>query len=98
MALTLTEIMIVPGTGNKKMAIWKVTGDGTSTTVALNKIKMNKVEAAWTVNLNSEYHRRVSIETYDYIDGYVSTIEIGDSTIGEAIQSGTEHLLVVVGY
>lgn len=99
MALTLTELMVVPGTGKKRMAIYKVTGDGTSTTISVSDLKMSKVEVAWTENINAEYHKKVCVSTYDYVDGYVETIEIGEGLIeGDALQSDKEHLLIVIGY
>jgi len=99
MALTLTELMVVPGTGNKRMVIYKVMGDGTSNSVNVIDIKMSKVEVAWTVNVDAEYHKEVVTKNVDYLAAPTSTIEIGDSAIAEdAIQSGKYHLLIVIGY
>jgi hypothetical protein len=91
--------MVVPGTGNKRMAIWKVTGDGDSTNIAVRLLKMSKIEAAWTVNINAEVHKEVNIGTNDYVDSYVTSIDIGDPAIeDDGIQNAKEHLLIVVGY
>jgi hypothetical protein len=99
MALTLTELMVVPGTGNKRMAIWKVTGDGDTTNIAVAKLKMSKVEAAWTVNINAEIHKEVNVGTNDYVDGFVTSIDIGDPAVeDDGIQNAKEHLLIVIGY
>jgi hypothetical protein len=99
MALTLTELMVVPGTGNRRMAIWKVTGDGDTTNIAIAKLKMAKVEVAWTVNINAADHKNVNVGTNDYVDAYVTSIDIGDPAIeDDGIQSGKEHLLIVIGY
>jgi hypothetical protein len=99
MALTLTELMVVPGTGNKRMAIWKVTGDGDTTNIAVSKLKMSKVEVAWTVNINAADHKEVNVGTNDYVDGFVTSIDIGDPAIeDDGIQNAKEHLLIVIGY
>lgn len=99
MALTLKEIAVMPSTGGKRMAIWKITGDGSSTSITVASLKMSKIEAAWTVNINAEIHKEVFSGTYDYVDGFVSTIEIGDTDVEyDCIQSDKEHLLFVVGY
>jgi hypothetical protein len=91
--------MVVPGTGNKRMAIWQVRGDGSTNAVNVGDIKMSKIEAAWTVNVNAEYHKKICTITYDYIAGPVSIIEIGDGlTQDDAIQNGKDHLLIVIGY
>jgi len=96
MALTLTELMVVPGTGDKRMSIWKVTGDGSSYQVNVADLKMSKVQAAWTENLNASYKIPIYIGNYDYVDGMVSIIELGDG--GNVLENGKEHLLVVIGY
>lgn len=99
MALTLTELMVMPGTANKRMAVWKVTGDGTTNSVNIVDLKMSKIEAAWTVNVNAEYHKNVVTVTQDYLAGPTATIEIGDGlTVEDAIQNGKDHLLFVIGY
>ena len=98
MALTLTELMVVPGTGNKRMVIFKVTGDGTSYQVNVRDLKMSKIEAAWTENINNDYKVDIKVVNYDYVDGPVDIIEIGDGAGSEVILNGKEHLLVVIGY
>jgi hypothetical protein len=97
MALTLTEVTVMPGTGNKRMAIWKVSGDGTSYQINVADLKMSKVEAAWTENISALYKLIVQVENYDYVDGPVSIIELGDEG-GNVLENGKEHLLFVVGY
>lgn len=97
MALTLTEITVMPGTANKRMAIWKVAGDGSSYQITVSDLKMSKVEAAWTENIDAPYKLIVQIENYDYVDGPVSILELGDEG-GNVLENGKEHLLFVVGY
>jgi hypothetical protein len=96
MALTLKELMVVPGTGNKRMVIWKVTGDGSSYQINVRDIKMSKVEAAWTENLTDAYKVQVRVENYDYVDGPVDVIELGYE--GSALADGKDHILFVIGY
>ncbi len=99
MALTLTALMIVPGTGNKRMAAWKVTGDGSSYQVNVRDIKMSKIEAAWCENINSETDIRVVVSNYDYVDGPVDVIELGgDGDLEKPISNGAEIVLFVIGY
>jgi hypothetical protein len=96
MALTLTELMVVPGTGNKRLSVWKVTGDGTSYQINVVDLKMSKVEAAWTENVDDLYRVQVRVENYDYVDGPVDIIELGGE--GTALANGKEHLLFIIGY
>jgi hypothetical protein len=99
MALTLTELMVVPGTGNKLMSAWKITGDGSSYQVTVKDLKMSKIEAAWTENINSEKDVRVVVSNYDYVDGPVDIIELGgDGTLELPITNGAEIVLFVIGY
>ena len=99
MALTLTELMVVPGTGNKRMSAWKVTGDGSSYQVIVKDIKMSKIEAAWTENISSETDVRVVVTNYDYVDGPVDIIELGgNGDLELPISNGAEIVLFVIGY
>lgn len=95
MALTLTEIMVIP-VDNKRMAIYKITGDGTSYQITISDLKMSKVEAAWTENVSNETKLIVRIENYDYVDSYVTILELGDE--GGPLENAKEHLLFVIGY
>lgn len=96
MALTLSEIVTL-NAGHKKLAIYKVTGDGSSYQVAKTSLRLQRIEAAWTENVNDMYKLPVRIENYDYLDdSTVSYIEIGDS--GGPIANGKEHLLFVIGF
>lgn len=96
MALTLSEKMVVPGVGSKRLAIWKVTGDGSSYQISLNDIKMKHVEAAWVENLTNDNPINIRVETYDYIDSYVETLELGDA--GDQLDNGGEVLLFLIGF
>jgi len=97
MALTLTELMVVPGTGNKRQTVYKVTGDGTSYQINVRDVKMQRVEAAWTENLNSETDVRVVTTTYDY--PLQSVIELGgDGDLEKPISNGAVILLFVIGF
>jgi hypothetical protein len=96
MALTLTEKMVVPGVGKKRMSIWKVTGDGSSYQISISDLKMKKVEAAWIENLTNDNPIGVRVETYDYVDAFVETLELGDA--GAQLDNGGEVLLFVIGY
>jgi hypothetical protein len=96
MALTLTELMVVPGTGNKRMVIYKVMGDGAAYQINVRDLKMSKVQAAWTENIDDIYKLQVRTENYDYLAGPVDIIELGEE--GGALASGKYHLLFVIGY
>jgi hypothetical protein len=96
MALTLTELMVVPGTGNKRMVIYKVAGDGASYQINVRDLKMAKVEAAWTENVSDLYKLQVRVENYDYLAGPVDIIELGEE--GGALANGKYHILFVIGY
>lgn len=99
MALTLTEIIVSPGDTQKRQSTWMVTGDGSSYQVNIRDIKMTKVEAAWTENINSETDVRVVIDTHDYLSGPVDIIELGgDGDLEKPISNGAKVLLFVVGY
>jgi hypothetical protein len=96
MALTLTELMVVPGTGSKRMAIWKVTGDGSSYQITRSDLKVAKVEAAWVENVTNDNPIQIRIETYDYLAGPVDILELGDE--GAYLDNGGVVLLFVIGY
>ena len=96
MALTLTELMVVPGTGNKRMVIYKVTGDATSYQINVKDLKMSKVEAAWVENVTNDNLIGIRTENYDYLGGPVDIIELGYD--GGALDSGGVVLLFVIGY
>jgi hypothetical protein len=97
MALTLTEKAVMPATGGKRMAIWLVTGDGSSYQITVKKLKMEKVEAAWTANVDAPYHLTCFTDNYDYTAGPVDYLELGDDG-GNVLENGKKHLLFVVGY
>ena len=96
MALTLTELMVVPGTGNKRMVIYKVTGDGDSYQINVKDVKMSKVEAAWTENIDNDTRIQVRLENYDYLAGPVDIIELGHD--GGALPLNKVHILFIIGY
>jgi hypothetical protein len=97
MALTLSEIAVMPATGGKRMAIWLVTGDGASYQIAVADLKMSKVEAAWTANVDAMYRLSLYTENYDYTAGPVAYLELGDDG-GNVLENAKKHLLFVVGY
>lgn len=96
MALTLTELMVVPGTGSKRMAVWKVTGDGSSYQINRRDLKVAKVEAAWVENVTNDNPVQIRTENYDYLGGPVDILEIGYD--GGVMDSGGVVLLFVIGY
>jgi hypothetical protein len=96
MALTLTELMVVPGTGNKRMVIWKVTGDGAAYQITRSDLKVAKVEAAWVENVTNDNPIQIRTESYDYLGGPVDIIELGD--LGGPLDNGGVVILFVVGY
>jgi hypothetical protein len=97
MALTLTELMVVTGMGNRRQTVYKVIGDGSSYQLNIRLLKMKRVEAAWTENLNSEKDVRVITDTYDY--PLQSIIELGgDGDLELPISDGATILLFVIGY
>lgn len=96
MALTLTELMVVPGTGHKRMAVWKVAGDGASYQINVRDLKVSKVEAAWVENVTNDNPIMIRTENYDYLGGPVDIIELGSS--GEFLDNGGIVLLFVIGY
>lgn len=96
MALTLTQLMVVPGTGNKRMAIYKVTGDGTSYQINVRDMKMSKVEAAMVENVTNDNPIQIRTENYDYLSGPVSILELGHSSA--PLDSSGIVILLVIGY
>jgi hypothetical protein len=96
MALTLTELMVVPGTGNKRMTWWKVTGDGESYQINVRDLKMAKVEGAMVENVTNDNPISIRTENYDYLAGPVDILEIGRE--GGAMDSGGVVILLVIGY
>ena len=96
MALTLTELMVVPGTGNKRMVIYKVTGDGTSYKINVADLKMSKVEAAMVENVTNDNPIQIRTENEDYLAGPVSILELGHSSA--PLDSGGIVILKVIGY
>lgn len=89
MALTLTEVMVMPGTGSKRMAIWEITGDGESYSFNVIELKMQKVEAAWVENLDNPYELKLA--TYSGTDTLAFEA-------GAFLEDGKKHLLFVIGY
>ena len=96
MALTLTELMVVPGTGNKRMVVYTVTGDGESYQINVRDLKMAKVEAAIVENVTNDNPIQVRTENYDYLAGPVDTIELGYE--GGVLDDGGVIVLLVIGY
>ena len=96
MALTLEELMVVPGTGNKRMAIYKITGDGTSYQINVRDLKMAKVEAAIVENVTNDQTISIRTENQDYLAGPVTILELGRE--GGALDSGGVVILLVIGY
>ena len=96
MALTLSELMIVPGTGNKRMSWWKVTGDGTSYQINVRDIKMSKVEVAIVENVTNDNPIGIRTENYDYLSGPVDILELGHSSA--PLDNGGIVILLVIGY
>jgi hypothetical protein len=96
MALTLTELMVVPGTGNKRMSWWKITGDGESYQINVSNLKMAKVEAAIVENITNDQPISIRTENYDYLAGPVDILELGRE--GGALESGGIIILLVIGY
>jgi len=96
MALTLTELMVVPGTGNKRMSWWKVTGDGTSYQINVRDLKMAKVEAAVVENITNDNPIQIRTENYDYLSGPVDILELG--SVAAPLDSGGIIILLVIGY
>jgi hypothetical protein len=96
MALTLTELMVVPGTGNKRMSWWKVTGDGTSYQINVRDLKMAKIEAAIVENITNDQPITIRTENYDYLAGPVDILELGRE--GGVMDSGGVVILLVIGY
>jgi hypothetical protein len=96
MALTLTELMVVPGTGSKRMVIWKVTGDGTSFQINVADLKMSKVEAAIVENVTNDNPIQIRTENYDYLSSPVAIIELGHSSA--PLDSGGVIILMIIGY
>ena len=96
MALTLTELMVVPGTGNKRMVIYKVTGDGESYQINVRDLKMAKIEAAMVENVTNDNPIQIRTENYDYLAGPVDIIELGHSSA--PLDSAGIVILKVIGY
>jgi hypothetical protein len=97
MALTLTELFVTPGDDHKRQATWMITGDGSSYQINVADLKMSKVEAAWTENVNNDTELKIRIDNYDYLSGPVTILELGDEG-ADALLNGKKHLLFVIGY
>jgi hypothetical protein len=78
------------------MVIWKVTGDGEAFQINVRDLKMSKVEAAWTENIDNDGTLQIRTDNYDYLAGPVDIIELGRD--GGALPLGKVHVLFIIGY
>jgi hypothetical protein len=90
MALTLTEKMVIGGMGSKLMTVYLVTGDGESKTVQANQIKMQRIEFAYSVNVDNEIQQPIS--------DYTSTSPTDTVSFEEPISNTRTQLLIAYGW
>jgi hypothetical protein len=90
MALTLLEKMDVSGMGNKRMVIYLVTGDGASRTIQAFKIKMQRIEFAFMVNVDNP--------NFTPLDDYSSTAPTDTVRTAHEINDGATQLLIAYGH
>jgi hypothetical protein len=90
MAFTLTEKMVVPGMGSKKMSIYLVTGDGSSRTIGAQDIKMQRIEFAFSVNVDNE--------NFTPITDYTSTSPTDTISFDDEISTGKTQLVIAYGW
>jgi hypothetical protein len=90
MALTLTEKLVVPGMGSKQMVVYLVTGDGTTRTIQANQIKMQRIEFAYSVNVDNE--------NFTPITDYTSTAPTDTIAFDDEISTGKTQLVIAFGW
>lgn len=90
MALTLTEKLVVGGMGSKLMVVYLVTGDGESTTIQANQIKMQRIEFAYSVNVDNE--------NFTPITDYTSTSPTDTIAFDDEISNGRTQLVIAYGW
>lgn len=90
MALTLTEKLVVGGMGSKLMVVYLVTGDGESTTIQANQIKMQRIEFAYSVNVDNE--------NFTPITDYTSTSPTDTIAFDDEISNGKTQLVIAYGW
>jgi len=86
MALTFTKIMAVPGMGDKKMSVYKIKGDGSTTEIPATKIGLNRVNASLLYNID------------DTGGGVLSTYSGTTLDMDTAIDSGKYQIIFAWGY
>lgn len=89
MAFTLTEKLDVQGMGSKRMVVYLVTGDGSSLTIQADQIKMQRIEFAYSVNVDNENFTPIT----DYVAGPTDTIAFDDE-----ISNGKTQLVIAYGW
>jgi hypothetical protein len=89
MALTLTEKLDVSGMGNKRMVVYEITGDGETRTIQADQMKMQRIEYAYSVNVDNPNFTPI----VDYEAGPKDTIAFDDE-----IESGSKQLVICYGF
>lgn len=90
MAFTLTSKLDVSGMGSVRMVVYEVTGDGSSTTIAAQLLRLQRIVYAYSVNVDNENFTPLT----DYsANGPTDTIAFDDE-----ITNGRKQLVIAYGY
>ena len=90
MALTLTEKLDISGMGNRRMVVYLITGDGATRTIQVNQMKMQRVEFAYTVNVDNP--------NFTPLTDYSSTSPTDTIQFAHEIKLGSKQLVICYGH
>lgn len=90
MALTLTEKLDVSGMGNKRMVVYLVTGDGATRTIQGDQIRMQRIEFAFSVNVDNE--------NFTPLTDYTTTSPTDTISFDDEITNGKTQLVIAFGF
>ena len=90
MALSFTELLVMPGLGDKKLAVYEVTGDGETVDISVEtNLKLTRVTMAWTANVDNSVLRELAT--------YSGTSNLSFHT-AQPLDNGRKHLLFAIGW
>jgi hypothetical protein len=90
MAFTLTEKLVVPGMGSKLMVVYLVTGDGVSLTITAKSIKMQRIDYAYSVNVDNP--------NFTPVTDYTTTSPTDTIAFDDEISDGRTQLVIAYGH
>jgi hypothetical protein len=88
MANTFTAVVEQAPIGNRFLSIYRVTGDGSTTTITAASVGFTYIDAAWLQDVDDAPAAPMSLSTY-----YGTSI-----VLGAAISSGKYQLLFLIGH